>query len=330
MTADHVVGPALQQRMDQYVENAILTLRREANGESLTLVIDPILADPLRRAAHFPDRVFTLPNIHADLDTERSPYLLHFPNEVAAERLINESLRLAVREALGDLGADYRGRSLCAWLCGESDPYVLARRLAAAARVFRPDGKSWLLRYWDPRVLWHLPRALAAQHWQMLVEQMGNWWSFGPMLQFQRLHAGNQGLEGPTRSEGGTAGLPLRFDVSGWQRLERIEAINKVLHSASSWGVPPGDESARQVDALLVRCLQWGYFTERDTLVFAACALTSHLSFDQHPRVQQALREGVRQGTSLQATLAEFDDEFWDEVASGDWLSPRLEDTRTG
>lgn len=304
---------------ERTLSQAVLILRAALNGGALSIFIDPLLADPLAETDIYQAavtsgrvRVVKLPRIHADIDPGRAPYLLHIPDEAADERLVNQSLEISLSEIQGGFGSDYRGRSVCGWICGEPDPKVTVSRLAVVAKVFNPDGQLWPLRYWDPRVILHLPRALGAVRWEALRNNLGAWWAFGPQTALECF-----GAVVPSASP--MAWENLRFDIEGWRKLERIETINKVLAISREWERPADTQCAALIDGLLARCGTWGYPTEQDGMVFAVCGLTSRADFDCHPEVATALREGAVQGATLQAALARFDDGDWERISQADW-----------
>lgn len=309
--------------IDSVVDRGVQSLRAAAANRPVTIFVDPTLADPLteslicqeacdRRIA----RKVRLPFIHADIDPEKAPYLLHLEDDVAGERLLSLSVRTAVREATDDFGDGYRGRSVCGWICGERDPHSLAERLAHAARVLKPDGQTWPLRYWDPRVIWQLPRAIPRQHWSLLTVNLGAWWAIGLTHQLEPMTSPS--LAQQQRADGKTP--ILKFDVESWLRLERIGPINKVLGMAPEWGNLPGAALAQRVESLLVRCAAAGFDSEQDGLVYCACALTSHERFDEHPDVKGSMKAALEEGNSLVAALSAFDAAFWMELSQGTWI----------
>lgn len=310
----------MKAKVDEFLPQAVLTLRKALDGGPLAIFVDPLLADPFSetevyQAAIASGRVslVKLPKIHPDIDPARTPYLMYIPDEVVDERLVNESLEMALLEALGGFGPERRGRSICGWVCGTPNPQVLAFRLASIAKVIRPSGQPWPLRYWDPRVIWHLPRALGISKWNNLQNGLGAWWTFGPTRVLQKF-----GTDVPHASR--AVGDNLRFDPREWCRLERIETINKIFALSSEWDGVVDEQCAAQIDGLLARCETWGYPTEQDKMIFAVCGLTCRPDFDLHPEINEALREGSQKALSLQASLAKFDDTDWDRVSRGTWL----------
>jgi hypothetical protein len=310
---------------DVVMQRAQIRLRELLNDRPMAVLIDPTLADPLSESTEYRDafdvgtaKKWLLRNLHADIDPERAPYLIHLPSEAQAERLITASLRLSIDEAFGQLGADYKGRSVCAWIGQVSDAERLARRLAHAARVIKPDGSPWPLRFWDPRVIWHLPRVLSSDAWGALQAALGGWYTLSPANRLECF--------GPTdttavESIPSAWPAPNRFNAATWGALERIGSVNKVLGVARDWGVLPTEAEATRIDQLLQRCAAWGFDSEQDALAFTACGLTSHEHFDQHPQVWAVLEEACRDRRSFASAIDEFDEPFWQSLSNGQWLS---------
>lgn len=304
------------------VERALRALRRNcaASHGALAIVVDPVLADPLVREPTFEEALASgrihrqaLPPIHADIDPDKAPYLLHVPDEPAAERLVNLSVRMAIKESLGLLSDTYLGRSICAWFCSNDAPAIMAKRLATIARVVNDRGQVWPLRLWDPRVFWHLPRVLQDLQWQVVQTELAGWCTLSPTNELVALQPNAGALPA-------MGALPLRFDSISWQTLERIATINKTLAIGQAWDLMPTPAQAQRIDALLLRCQAMGFEREQDGCVFAATALTCHERFDEHPRVREALRRAEAEDHALSTALDDFDDAFWAELATGAWL----------
>jgi len=305
--------------VDGITEQAIATLRKScAATGGVLIVVDPVLADPISQSPVFEATLKTgvarcvrLPAIHQDLDPTHAPYLIDVSSEVTGERLVNLSLSLAAREIVGEMHADYRGRSMCAWVCGQPHPVKFAACLAQVTRVLRPDGMSWPLRLWDPRVLWHLPRVLQPTHWLTVSRALHGWLTFDPLGQLSRI-----GATAADNSHPEPCKLPLVFDEQAWQALKRIGMVNTVLQMATDWNLLPTEAQARRIDALIARCQSLGFDSEQDGLVFAATAMTCHEKFDRHPQVKGALEIAARTGSSLSEALKQFDEPFWAALPS--------------
>lgn len=296
---------------------AIVELRKRAGDSPVSVLVDPLLDDPLAKLCdgqaldHRATRV-RIPRIHDDIDPARSPYLLHAPTGVDDERLIEASVDVAVREATSAYGADYRGRSLCAWVTGD-EPHAFARRLSAAARIVRPRGSRWPLRLWDPRVLPHLPRVLPARQWRA-VEALAQDWMFvdalGRITSVPKMNAADH-PPGQT---------PLRIDATTWSGLTRIGPVNQTLALASKWGMRCDDALICRIDRAIAPCHGYGFSGEQDALVFATCAVVSHERFDEHPAVARLITGAQPPRPPLASLVASIDDDTWKDIRSGRWL----------
>jgi hypothetical protein len=300
-------------------ERALITLRKSidsADRPSVAVFIDPVLGDAvldvdgvMNGLSSGEVRRIKLPPIHEDIDPERSPYLLFMADEERAERVLNATVRHAAQEAVGAPSALGASRSVCGWVVGEPDARDLAHRLADAAQVLRPDGTRWPLRFWDPRVLWHLPNTLSPHDWRQLQNAIGAWHALDPS---HTLVAYAPSSPAPTQRRS----APLKFDEPGWASLERIGTINVALATAREWGVIPTQGNAERVRRLLQVCEGFGFHGERDGLAFVACGLTSHDRFYEDERVDQALRRASASGEGVVSALSAFDDHFWNQLAS--------------
>jgi Domain of unknown function (DUF4123) len=314
----------------QLIDEGLLALRAAAGSRPLAIFVDPTLSTPAklhdewqltlneakeRGAAKW----FRLGHIHDNFDPQRHPGLVYLTSEQSAERLVAASLQIGFREALRDYGEEHRDRCLCGWILDVHDPQTLRAELTALARVVKPDGHPWYLRYWDPRVSWQLERVLSPQHLQRVRQAMGQWWSIGPLNKLAHLGSDlaehGLGITAPPPQSPGA----LRFDESQWNTLLRVGTVNAVLQLAEKWNVLPTKGNAKQADDLVRRCRMWGFETEQDPLVFAACAMTSHLHFDEHPIIHAALRKAADARSSVQTAVADIDDALWTELATGGW-----------
>ncbi|MFT3721581.1 DUF4123 domain-containing protein [Pseudorhodoferax sp.] len=257
--------------------------------------------------------------IHEDFLPERQPFLIHLRSEPDAERVVAAAIQIATAEAFDSESPEFTGRTVCGFIVHDAHPTQRARALTQAARIRKPDGRSHFLRFWDPRVIWHLPRCLPATHWASLHAALGQWMYFDPMRQLAALPASG---DVPPSTSAAHITNPLAIKDQTWQRLERVGPVNKVLALSWDWGLQPTHSLACQTDELVMRSIQLGFDSEQDVLVFAACGLTGHLQFDQHPQIRAALQRAASAGLSLQSALAPFDDNFWDRLrADTGWLN---------
>lgn len=312
--------------VEQMTERAIIALRRDAGDAPLSIFIDPTLADPLGDLLKLNNgpsdslhcsaaRAVRLPHMHDDFNPECHPYLLWLPCEEQAERIVNAALRVAICEALGAYGTAHQARSVCGIILGDAEPIRTAKRLAATARVMRPDGAWWYLRFWDPRVLWHLPRMLPAPLWDTIARGIGPWCTFDLR---QEWVTGNRA---PHEVPPGVTETPMRLSQPVWDRLARIGPMNQVLAMARDWGLGLSPALAERIERLLREAAEFGYPADGDGIVFAAAGITAHEQFYRHPQVAQTLQRAADEGRPLGDALSGLDEAFWADVSSGRWLA---------
>ncbi len=309
---------------DKLADRALTALRSAVaatGSKTMSILVDPTLSDALIVEPCVQEALTSghvthvrLPRIHDDIDPEAAPYLLHVADEFAAERVVNISIAIAAFEANQGASKEAPGRSVCAWIIGEENPRATAIRLADAARIVRPDGSPWYLRYWDPRVMWHLPRVLPQAQWSELQVQLGQWWALDQLNQF--VPRTSPTVAHKNTGTGADTSPPvmfqrLRIDAPVWTRLSLIGVTNTVLEMAWEWGVIPTAANAQRIESMLRRCRALGFETAQDELVFCSCALTSRDDFDSHPTVNQALVAAANRKASVAEALAAFDDAFW-------------------
>lgn len=280
---------------------------------SLAIFVDPTLADPigdgLPADGTFPR--YPLTALKERFPDNRVPYLIHVPDAERSWLFVNGSVEQAVRESLEVADDNQRPRSVCGWIVDPGDCRALAHRLGKAAMVIRPEREFWPLRYWDPRVIGHLPRVLAPEQYSALRPCLGNWWSLNGLGRLAPASAA-------TSTE--AAKLPLRFDDAQWRGLQRIEHVNALVRMAATWGLAQGPEVARRIDESMQRAERHGFAADEDLRAFAVCALIGHPRFDEHPRVAESIKAALEAGRSFAAAIDEYDDEFWTGLNDGRWL----------
>ena len=323
--------------LDALLSSAVLSLRSHLppnQDASVSVFIDPTLNHTICDDAIVQNALSNgvlqrvpLSIAHDDIDPEAMPYLLHAPSEHVAERAIECTLRIALMETLANRPTAAT-RQVCAWIVGEVTPRPLAIRLSDAALIRKPDGSRRPFRYWDPRVMWHLPRVMPPFEWASLRDAVGKWLTLDMTNQLTALppvdtnHA--HSVSGMHKMRmGAQPCTPLQ-----WATLSRIGAINMAMAQAHEWGITPTHEVASHIDALLQTCHALGFDTERDEQVFVACGLTSHIQFYEHPEVNIALKRSATAGQDVMSALGRFDDQFWGQLQQSNW-HPNQRDRRS-
>lgn len=292
---------------------ALSALWTQSASPSLAIFIDPTLIDKIGSDLPTGDAVarYPLTALKDRFPPDHLPYLIHIRDAERSWLLVNRSVEQAVREAHEVAHDDLRPRSVCGWIINPGDPRTMARSLGNAALVIDPAKERWPLRYWDPRTIGHLPRALAPEQYAALRPCLGNWWFLNGSFRLAPATAA---------APNATGKLPLHFHTEGWRALHRIGHINEVMRMAAAWGLTPRQELAKRVDEAMQRAEARGFGSDEDMRLFAVCALVGHPRFDEHPRVAQSISKARATGQSFTAAIAEYDDEFWAGLNDGRWL----------
>lgn len=317
MTAEAVT------HVDALLANSVRALRAclLSDDVPVSVFVDPTLTntlseeDPIRSA--LTQGTLTrvpLPIVHDDIAPDARPYLLHAPSEQKAERAIEHTMRVALSEAVAGSGPLTASRQVCAWIVGEIDPKTLANRLTMAAVIRKPDGEPRPFRYWDPRVMWHLPRAMESSRWAVLRATLGSWLTLDMEHQLRLVPTSE--ANGTSLEDSSMHAVSARCSQSQWAALARIGPTNVAMAQAMEWGMPPTLDLALQVDSLLQTCDAMGFDSQRDAQVFVACGLTCHAKFFENAEVHSALMLAQTAGQSVMSALENFDDSFWDELRS--------------
>lgn len=301
-------------------DRACIRLRDALGDGPIGIFIDPTLSDPLAEGSSLHTcfvrsqrkgvaRASKLNRIHDNFDPQRQPCVVFLDSEAAAEHLFLESVHLSCQEALGQ-GMPAQARTVCGWFNVRGTPAHVVAALAAHARIIKPDGQPWYLRYWDPRVIWHLPRVLDHYQLQRLRHGLGNW-------QFLDSQLNVQGWPDAPEQPGSFVANPHRVSPSAWIGLQRIEAINRVMGALADWGLRADEATARQIEAHFETCASLGFAASDDAVTFACAAMVSHPQMHQHPAVAAALARAP----TVSSALSHFDDDFWNQLREGRWFS---------
>ncbi|WP_251978928.1 DUF4123 domain-containing protein [Salinicola avicenniae] len=170
---------------------------------------------------------------------------------------------------------------LCGWLISHHASSSIATYLGRQLKQITPEGKPALLRFYDPRVLEHLPRILEPWQLSALLGPIGRWLYLDTELQLRCLdpHAEVRRLGG------------LKPTAEQWHAIKRIGQINR---SRELYRTLPGsaglsEAPAESVDALLVAAHNAGLRERPDVATFVLHGLTTRIDFHRHPIIQAML-----------------------------------------
>ncbi|MCZ4304010.1 DUF4123 domain-containing protein [Zoogloeaceae bacterium G21618-S1] len=192
-----------------------------------------------------------------------------------------------------------------AFVSSDADDARVLNHLRRQLIIGLSGDRKCLLRYYDPKVFWHL-------HWILDETQRAS--LFGPLRQWVYWHDGLWRL-----SEKPLAGSRRPVPLSQRQsaQLGRVATINQVMASIE---LPVGATArlalAQRVDADIERAQRKGLGDEMDWIHFARLCHTCHPRFDEHPRVVDLLACLAQDECTFSDVAAAMDDMFWQGVAT--------------
>lgn len=219
--------------------------------------------------------------------------------------LLPESLHSALAEA------DGASQAVRGWIyiADDEDSTAIAERLGRWLSVREPGGGEALLRWYDPRVLEHLPAILSPGQWRRLRSGIRAW---ATLDRHGELAWAPEAAEDPPPSPGAP-----RLDAAQMQRLRRLEAVNTALGIHVQAGGSVDGASRERADALVAR-FDEEYATgfPQDRVVFALHGLQIHPAFDRHPAVAGLLSRARQTNSGLAQALGAVEVQSWRRVAA--------------
>lgn len=219
--------------------------------------------------------------------------------------LVLESLHSAMA------AADGASQAVRGWIyiADDEDLAAIAGRLGAWLSAREPDGGEALLRWYDPRVLEHLPAILSPAQWRRLRSGIRAW---ATLDRQGELAWAPEAEEDPPLSPSAP-----RLDAAKMQRLRRLEAVNTTLDLHVAAGGRADGPSRERADALVAR-FDEEYATgfPQDQVVFALHGLQIHPAFDRHPTVASLLSRAGREHAGLAQALGAVDAQTWRRVVA--------------
>ncbi|WIX34210.1 DUF4123 domain-containing protein [Salinicola sp. JS01] len=170
---------------------------------------------------------------------------------------------------------------LCGWLISHHASTSIATYLGRQLKQMTPEGKPALLRFYDPRVLEHLPRIL--ERWQLsaLLGPIDRWVYLDTEMKLRALDP-----HGEVRRLGG-----LKPSAEQWRAIQRIGQINRCreLYRTLPGSAGLSAAPANSVDALLVAAHDLGLRDRADVATFVLHGLITRIDFHRHPIMQTLL-----------------------------------------
>ena len=176
--------------------------------------------------------------------------------------------------------------------------------------------RGYILRYYDPRVLFHL-------HWMLKPAQLFNQLSARGIPFWTFWHDGNWStLEFTEDTE-----PPCRDNmVFPLEQLRRIGQINLVLKSVTSTGdIDGGQQTSCKINALLEQAEMCGLSVQEDCIAFASHGLVQPEGFWKAPKMATFLEQVRHFPGCYRDETHLWDDNHWQEMTSEDSRRHKIE-----
>jgi len=165
--------------------------------------------------------------------------------------------------------------------------------------------RGYILRYYDPRVLFHL-------HWML------NPWQLFTQLPAQEIPHWTFWLEGKWHTlefpghvfcqPGDAADYPL-------EQLQRCSAVNRVLAKLPcSTDMAQRQETSRRIDALLVQAMQCGLTSQEDRIAFALQGIAQRAAFWRAPKMAAFLTQARLIPGFYSDETNGWDERYWQDM----------------
>ncbi|KFF47618.1 hypothetical protein GY26_19355 [Gammaproteobacteria bacterium MFB021] len=196
--------------------------------------------------------------------------------------------------------------AFCGWLISKQALFTIAGYLRRQLDQKTPEGKSALLRFYDPRVMGRLTRILDRSQLSALLGPIDQWIHFdnGRTLQWLDPHQGTRRV------------ARLKPNADQWQSIRRIGQVNRCLELYRT--LPDEDRNRAvdpdDVDRLIVEAQGYGLRERQEISAFVLHCLVLHDRFHRHPRMQALLQECAG-GMSYIGLTNRLTQQEWEAIA---------------
>lgn len=277
-----------------------------SSGSAVYVFVDPLLKDPFDRSAwgcfREPRPVHVIALRRLGLTPAQCPYFFEL------ESPLHDLLELSLAQVEAQWDTPGTPHSVCGWFASQEDPVTLQSGLRSVMDRRLPDGRRWFLRFFDPRVMRHLPRISGGA---LPLPGIRGWWHGTEHRALCSIPVVSQPAAVPTYTD---------------RQREAIDRIGPVNQAYAQWlqrNPPVPDDAFEQLDAAIETALQCGLSldSKADCVSFALHRCLIHPRIERHPRVAQWL-EAARHGRGGYARLAHAASlQEWTQIQSGNWES---------
>lgn len=241
----------------------------------------------------------------------RNPFLAQKPSErIYFQRVSGQTLDFPsqlAEERSGNKGPLLEPVPFCGWIISSHPLRTLAGYLSRQLSQKSPEGKKALFRFYDPRVLRHLPRILWP--WQLSA-------LLGPVDRWIYLDNFGKLREIAPHQEKRHYGAP-RLTLEQWRAVRRIGLFNQCLERYLSLPEEGRHETMPfdVIDSLIVSAAQHRVTDSANTVAFVLHGLATNPQFYRHPIMQKLLAR-LDDRVSYISLTNQLADEEWDAIST--------------
>jgi Domain of unknown function (DUF4123) len=217
--------------------------------------------------------------------------------------LLERSMEISLEQ---NVQVDQPVRSIGGWVFSrQADAQKIAEHIEKIQIVRVQNAPRAVLRFWDPRVIGHLPAILKPAQLSTLMGPIERWVWVNRSGQLQVLE--KPAITKSIFDRQDELFLSAEQDAA----IERIAHINRLLSALAQLGHHPEPALDPELQKLLQCGQSKGHVTEADLLAYGLHAVHVSPNFDALLEVQQAIHQAHAQDLGLCDALEPFDDEFW-------------------
>ena len=291
--------PSIAEAMDD------LRAQLFVGDDQVYVMVDPLLGVHWQRPWSAPQSSAVgveeiLPLDRFGIVKASSPFIV--PLENSRSLLLDDSFHIALRENANPQGP----RSVCGWFSTPLD--ACQARVRLHTQVQRRNGRQeWLMRFYDPRTLRHLPAILGPS---FAISGVRRWFWIGEDARVTHVEgAPNCAEPFPVRDEH----LPV---------LDRVGVVNQAHAQWQQLIVPlPNDAFTNLFDAA-AQAIRHGLSLEQpaDCIAFMLHRCLIHPQIERHPVVAGWLTDAREGRRSYADAAVSSGKDVWDEIKSGCWM----------
>lgn len=297
--SDRVPLPADPAGAVDYLRHALFD-----RGVPVYVLFDPILGAPLGRpwsdeGAPAAEHVISL--AQCGLPLESSPYFVRIERPLSC--LLDETLAVAKKENSSGYGA----RSVCGWFTSPHEPVELRSQMQRLIQQRDANGRRWIFRFYDPRVMQHLGFILGRP---FMAPGISHWFFLDAASRLVSQHRMS-------------ATEPL--NVVGDDKLPLLDRVSLVNQAHSHWrsidSSIPADAFGRLFEAAeQAICSGLDIDQTADCVSFMLHRCVLHPHVERHPLVAEWLEDAKQGRRSYADAAAEAPSTVWEEITSGRWI----------